>query len=403
MRLPAMLADRHRWPGWVNALVDRVIDSPPEFLWKRMSPLARAAAPEEIPELPVPAPDAEIRLVVGPANFAGQGERWARALAQSRGGVWAHTISVEGPDGFRFASGTTVAPHVHASSADWQERVLGLLSRSTHVLIEAERPLLGRRHRSFEEEARELIARGLDLACIAHGTDVRIPSVHAEIEPWSPYRASGQYLGRLETVARRNVAALARLGRPVFVSTPDLRDFVPGAFWCPVVVQPDRWAAARGAHRERPVVSHAPSHAALKGTDLVIPAMRRLESEGLIEFRLIERVPATRMPEVYAESDIVLDQFRLGSYGAAACEAMASGAAVVGHVSRSVRETVQRETGLELPVVEADGDSLADVIRGLVADPARLEALAERGRAFVGEVHDGRWSARALEQHWLDA
>ncbi len=44
-------------------------------------------------------------------------------------------------------------------------------------------------------------------------------------------------------------------------------------------------------------------------------------------------MPADAMPEVYGGADIVLDQFPLGTYGVAACEALVAGRLVVSHVS----------------------------------------------------------------------
>ncbi len=96
----------------------------------------------------------------------------------------------------------------------------------------------------------------------------------------------------------------------------------------------------------------------MKGTQLIAPVLERLAERGTIDFRYVEGVAAADMPALYGEADIVLDQFRIGSYGVAACEAMAAGRVVVGHVSPAVRSHVLRATGLELPIVEATPDSL---------------------------------------------
>ena len=103
----------------------------------------------------------------------------------------------------------------------------------------------------------------------------------------------------------------------------------------------------------------------------------------------------------FAAADIVLDQFRLGSYGVAACEAMASARVVVGHVLPAVRERVREATGLELPIVEATPDTLAAVLEELISDPEGARRIAARGSEFVEAVHDGRASARALIDGWI--
>ena len=107
-------------------------------------------------------------------------------------------------------------------------------------------------------------------------------------------------------------------------------------------------------------------------------------------------VPAAQMPDVYRRADIVLDQFRLGDYGVAACEALAAGRVVVGHVSPAVRDAVRARTGRELPVVESRGGDIERTLIDILADPDRARALAEEGAAFVREVHDGRKAADAM-------
>ncbi|MEK8228013.1 hypothetical protein NKG05_20860 [Oerskovia sp. M15] len=114
---------------------------------------------------------------------------------------------------------------------------------------------------------------------------------------------------------------------------------------------------------------HVPSHSTIKGTQLVRPALDRLVAEGVVEYREISGVPSEHMPEIYAGADVVLDQFRLGSYGVAACEAMAAGRVVLGHVLPQVRDVVRSSTGLDLPVVETTADTIDAVLRELEADP----------------------------------
>ena len=134
----------------------------------------------------------------------------------------------------------------------------------------------------------------------------------------------------------------------------------------------------------------------MKGSDLVDPALTRLHDRGAIEYVRVSGVAAASMPDVYRNADIVLDQFRLGDYGVAACEALAAGRIVVGHVSPAVRDAVLVRTGHSLPVVESRGGDIERTLTDILADPDRARALAEEGTAFVREVHDGRKSADAM-------
>lgn len=366
-------------------------------------------APETVPPLrrplvgpkrPAPDADAAVRLFVGPANFAGQGDLWAKAAQEHLDGVSARSMGLIRHKVFTFATDYAIDPHPYNRVNAWGERQERLLSDLyTHVLIEACRPITG--FRPVERSAHEietLRAAGVKLAHIAHGTDIRIPSVHLGTTPWSPYDdPTWDLVPTYEKNARANVEMLTEFAGPVFVSTPDLLDFLPDATWCPVIVDAARWASdAPVLEREVPVVAHAPSSARTKGSDLIDPVLAAMDAEGLISYRRVQDTAPADMPGVYGDADIVLDQFVLGSYGVAACEAMAAGRVVVGHNTDAVRARVREATGLDMPIVEANPDTLREVLLGLFADRDGARATAEAGRRFVAQVHDGRRSAQAL-------
>jgi len=143
---------------------------------------------------------------------------------------------------------------------------------------------------------------------------------------------------------------------------------------------------------------HTPSRAAIKGSAFVEEALAPLVAEGLVDYRRVEGISPEQMPQVMSEADIVLDQFAIASYGALACQAMAIGTAVVGHVSAEVRNEVEKATGHVLPIVEANPDTLQETLRRLVAQPEVRRAAAEAGPVFVRAVHDGRRSGRILAE-----
>ncbi|NIK56818.1 glycosyltransferase [Kribbella shirazensis] len=343
--------------------------------------------------------DASVRLLVGPANFAGQGTRWARALEERAPGVKATS--------FAFSKGVLDYPvdygvpaRTYRRNPRWRVNFYNhVVGNYTHVLIEASRSLFGPLYGpDGSYEIRPLLHKGLHVGLIAHGSDVRIPSRHVEIEPWSPFPdIEDEHVELLERNATRAVELFTSYPGPVYVSTPDLLDYVPNAVWCPVIVDVDTWRSnAPVLEHDKPVVAHAPSKSAMKGSELIDPIMERLAERGLITYRRVEGVDPADMPAVYRDADIVLDQFRVGSYGVAACEAMAAGRVVVGHIAQHVRDRVTADTGLELPIVGATPDTVEQVVLDLIAHPEKARETAARGPAFVEQVHDGRWSADAL-------
>lgn len=362
----------------------------------------RVMTQEQVEIAPMPMiADEPIRLLIAPANFAGQAHAWAQVVNQRVQGAAAHNFKNSHAP-IHYDNDLAVDESVFATNLQWRRDWRRHVKSSyTHVLIEAGFPIFGLGQSRAIDHARELQASGLRVAMLAHGSDVRIPSIHAANEQWAPYDAMPPELVRaMEIRAQGVVAEMATLEGQCFVSTPGLLEFVPQAVVLPTTISVDRWRSDEPVmHRTVPVVAFAPT-SVQKGPQHIDPVLTKLESEGLITYRRVEKVPVAEMPEVYGTADIVVDQIGVADYGVAACEAMAAGRVVVSHVAASVRESVQRTTGHELPIVQADPLSLEAVIRSLLHDREVARAAAAAGPAFVSEVHDGRASAAVLEP-WL--
>lgn len=339
-----------------------------------------------------------VRLIIGPTNSAGQGFRWARA-AERLGDVGAYAFSIRPPDDrFRFPADGRVSSLDYSKNYVWRKRQCDDVSQGfTHVLLESGKGLW---RGDTAEQITELRMLGINVGLLFHGSDIRTPSVHAQLEPDSPF-AGGAHPAteKLERQSIDNHDLARSSGCPIFVSTPQLLDFQPDATWLPVVIDPDPFRAA--AHeppldRERPVVLHAPSKRSMKGSEAIEPVLRALEAEGLIEYREVTGVPADQMAALYGSADIVLDEFVMGGYGVTACEAMAGGRLVLAHVSDRHRATVRAAAGSDLPVVEAGIADIGDVLRRILSDRETYRELAAQGPDFVHRLHDGRYSAQAL-------
>lgn len=383
----------------VRWLVGRVIRLVPEALIARLLPAAYRFDPSRIPVPPTP-PETGVRLYVAPVNWAGQGWAWARAAERNLRDVGSVSMAYAVRGDFSFPSDNLVPVGAYAFSRRWQRAQRAAVTAGfTHVLLEAERRPFGAIvDETVENQVRDLLSAGVEVALLCHGSDIRLPSRHAAREPYSQFaKMDHRSLPRLERAVQRNHAVLENLGLPVFVSTPDLLADVPTATWMPVIVDPARWVTDDAPlRRRRPIVAHAPSKGFVKGSDLINPIMLRLAEEGLIEYRLVSGVPSEQMVDVYRDADIVLDQFRIGSYGVAACEAMSAGRVVVSHVDEHARGAARAAAGMDLPVIEATADSIEDVIRGIVADPEPARSIARTGVSFVAAIHDGRYSAGVL-------
>src|SRR5690606_17680103 len=108
---------------------------------------------------------------------------------------------------------------------------------------------------------------------------------------------------------------------------------------------------------------------------------------------------AARAP---AAADIVIDQIVLGNAGVLTAEATAAGRLVVGHLLPAVRErlTAFDAMGQPPPVVEADPDTLEEVLREILADRPAHQAVAAQGPGWARRNHDGTHAADVLRP-WL--
>jgi glycosyltransferase involved in cell wall biosynthesis len=137
--------------------------------------------------------------------------------------------------------------------------------------------------------------------------------------------------------------------------------------------------------RTRPVVVHAPSHLAVKGTSFVRAAVDALKDRGRA-FDYVELTGRTNA-EVLAEvraADIVVDQLCLGTHGILAAEAMAMGKPVICRISDDQRTHYPAD----LPIVSADPNSFTEVLEDLLSDPGRRRTLGQAGRTYAVREHD---------------
>jgi len=142
--------------------------------------------------------------------------------------------------------------------------------------------------------------------------------------------------------------------------------------------------AAPPSDRTRPVVVHAPSSRARKGTDHVVAACESLN----VELVLVEGLHHAEAFERYRDADIVVDQLNSGWYGMFAIECMALGKPVVAHLHEEAVRRTEEAFGVPVPVVSATKDDLRSRLEPLVRSVAERKQIGAASRAFAERVHD---------------
>ncbi|MDE0572317.1 hypothetical protein ON058_02690 [Demequina sp. B12] len=368
----------------------------------RWVPSARRAADARSPWSGTAPAQAPVRVLIAPANFAGQAHAWASALTSARPDIVAQTWTHTGTAGFDFPSTHRTPRESAGLSRAWQREVFDDVSRHfTHVMLESGRPLFGRLF-GFEvlAEAEALRERGVNVSMLWHGTDIRRPLVEREHNPASPFWDAHKkgHIRALEARAQRNGHIAAAWDGPQFFTTPDLAEHVPHGTWVPVVVPQSPWRELDAPPWVAPLrVLHLPSNPWIKNS---APLRAAAAAAPDVAWNFAARMPSAEVPAAVEGADVVADQFGLHLYGVAAVEAMHAGRAVVSLAGAPLRDAVQRFTGEDLPVAACEASQVPELITQWQADGSQARELAERGREFAARWHTGTQTAERLVEAW---
>lgn len=146
------------------------------------------------------------------------------------------------------------------------------------------------------------------------------------------------------------------------------------------------------AENRRPLVVHSPTAPVAKGTKYVLEAVERLKTRYDFDFRLVQNTERREALEVMRECDIFIDQIILGAHGVAAVEAMAFGKPVICYIN----EQIGRNYPPELPIINADPETIGEKLELLLKDPALRRETGLKGREYAEKYHDETKIARSL-------
>ncbi len=360
----------------------------------QLPPLDPRAGVESAPEGPWRAQRRQLLVGMGPTNSAGQAWAWMSALRRARPDVQTEVIAIRN-DVYDYPADVQVAKGVFAKDATWALDLREHARESwTHAVVEAGRGLFGTLGGTDARADVEYLQNaGIQVALAFHGSEIRDPAAHAAAHRASPFaNPRDPYTARLQQVADRNLALAREFEGPIFVSTPDQLDYLPRATWLPVVVDLEVWPLQARETPDVPLVVHAPSNPVLKGTAQIEAALQPLIDSGRIRYARVTGMQPADAAALVRRADIVIDQVLLGLYGVLACEGLASGAVVLGHLGDRLRSRVPEE----VPVTEVTVEDLGDRLVEVLDDLPNLAARAPERRSFVERWHDGRYAASVL-------
>ena len=177
-----------------------------------------------------------------------------------------------------------------------------------------------------------------------------------------------------------------------------------------LVLDLDDWKATSkiffsDGFNEKIVIAHSPNHRGCKGTEYLIHAIERLQSEGfLIELLLLEKIQNSKVKQILCErADILVEQLIFTGHGLSGLEGMASGIPTISNLEDETYTLPMRRWSFlnECPLVSATPEDITDVLRELITNPSLRIDLGRAGREYVEKYH-GLDSAQYLFENVFD-
>jgi hypothetical protein len=243
-------------------------------------------------------------------------------------------------------------------------------------------------------DVRALRAAGKRVVVEFVGSDVRMPTIEAARNP-NYVQIAGEDDAAAELRMRRWRSIT---GGHVVVSDHGLDPFVRPRFSHVHYVglrvdvgsltpRPPR------ADAVRPVVVHAPSDAAGKGTVHVRRAVEALRADGVaLEYVEVSGSQHSELMRRCEAADIVIDQMCSGAHGVFAVEAMSLAKPVICNMLPEYAASLPPDC----PIINADPDTLTAVLASWLARPQERHTLGIASRAYAERHHDIAVVARRL-------
>jgi glycosyltransferase involved in cell wall biosynthesis len=227
-----------------------------------------------------------------------------------------------------------------------------------------------------------LKARGCRVAYRFTGWEVFDRQLELDKNPYSAYR-HGWEGGFSDELKAEYLDFLREYVDDFMVTDPLMQQHCPEAKIVPRILPMADFDEVGIERTDKPLIVHAPSNVAYKGSKFVLEALEALRDEGVqFELKLLDRAPFVEALEWYKRADIVIDQMLIGWYGVLAMEAMALGKPVAAYMRPDVADAPG-----EIPVWNMNLDTIKDRLRTLIQDTDLRMSLAARSRDYVQRTH----------------
>ncbi len=189
-------------------------------------------------------------------------------------------------------------------------------------------------------------------------------------------------------------------GDKIFVSTPDLLEFVEDSILLPQPIDFQKIDIIKNLSRKKNkvfTVAHAPTNRLMKGTKYIVEAIENLKLKGYsIELKLIEGLTHEQALNEYFSADLAIDQILAGSYGATTVEMMALGVPTIVYI----REDLIKHYPEPPPVISANPKDIEAKLKDIITNKIDLLEISKKGKIYANNYHSPHKIAQKLISYY---
>ena len=212
--------------------------------------------------------------------------------------------------------------------------------------------------------------------------------------------------GERDEIRRKVIAKVSKYCDAIFALNPDLMHFLPSekSHFLPYAIDGyyDIQESVKAIDSQSVLhIVHAPSNRAVKGTEVVLKAIKELSViyPLKVKFTLLENMERHKALKVVAGADLFIDQLNIGWYGAAAVEAMKSGVPVLAYINQNDLKFVPTEMAQQLPIINVNSFTLKDKLIEIMQHPESLISAARSSIEYVQRWHDSKNVAKLFSSY----
>ncbi len=233
------------------------------------------------------------------------------------------------------------------------------------------------------------------------GCDLRQKTINIELNPGLNCCSECDYpMGSCENdLQYRRISFAKRYADLLFVTTPDLLDFMPEAEHIPFIA-PDKSEiekivpAKRNRNTFRVVTSS--NHDGIDGTVYIRNAIKKLTDEGEnIELIEVKKTPYHMALAIYKTADLYIGKLRIGYYNNANIETMMMGIPNMCYIREEFLKKIP-----DCPIIVIRPETTYETLKSYLHQRDKLHEIGRRGLDFVMKYHEPSKISRLMIERY---